>query len=279
MTRYGIIENEEFSLIHLRRKITRLRPDWSLTFTAETVEDSVARLSGSDAGIDLLFLDIELDDGNCFDIFRQLALICGSDTASFDIPVIFTTSYDQYAIQAFRLNSIDYLLKPIQSDDLEAAILKWERMRQHLQSATPDINGLLRSVAAMLSPESAQATRPPVSTPSRILLCIGDTYSYVKTADVAYFIAEDKLVYAVMSESGRRRPTNFASLAEVEPMLKPDDFFRLSRAVVANIGAISSVEKYLKGRLLVTLNDGISELKVTVTSARRQEFLAWYGRG
>ena len=100
----------------------------------------------------------------------------------------------------------------------------------------------------------------------------------MELADVAYFQADDKVVYAVMKDSGRRRITGFASLGEVMPLLPEADFFQLSRGVIASIGAIKRVRKYFKARLLVTIGAGETEEKVTVTAARKTEFLEWYGR-
>lgn len=283
MINYAIIENEELSRLNLEYQVNRLRPDWKLCFTAETVEDCVAFFrEGGASGIHLLFLDIELDDGNCFDIFRELEEDTRQDRPMIDIPVIFTTSYNQYAIEAFWLNSVDYLLKPIQDEDLERAIGKWERMRHGCSRPPADMEKLLESFTALMSQAKGAV---PTSVPerphkaaSRILITAGDSYYSVELADVAYFQADDKVVYAVMKDSGRRRITGFASLGEVMPLLPEADFFQLSRGVIASIGAIKRVGKYFKARLLVTIGAGETEEKVTVTAARKTEFLEWYGR-
>lgn len=288
MTRYMIIENEELSRINLAAQIHQLRPDWELLATAETVEDSVAFLmdARNSSDIDILFLDIELDDGNCFDIFRELEKhdVRNGCSSAFDIPVIFTTSYNQYAIQAFRLNSVDYLLKPVLEEDLLRAIQKWEHNNRRGTPHGIDTGELLRTLSSLMpqtefrdtpSPREARRTGSPAS---RILIPSGDSYSYVATGGVAYFLAEDKAVYVVMSDSGRQRLTCFESLGDVMPHLDESDFFRLSRGVIANIHAVDKVSRYFKGRLQVTLKAGKSELKVTVAATRKAEFLAWYGR-
>lgn len=287
MINYAIIENEEISRLNLEYQIRRVRPDWKLRFTAETVEDTVAFFSESAAaGIDLLFLDIELDDGNCFDIFRELAEIGPQGKPVNDIPVIFTTSYNQYAIEAFRLNSVDYLLKPIQDEDLVRAVQKWERIRQEVPEAPADMEKLLKSFMLLMAQardrvgmSSRFARQPPrTAGASRILIASGNSYYSVELSDVAYFKADDKVVYAVMKDTGRRRVTGFASLGEVTPLLPEEDFFQLSRGIIANISAVKRVSKYFKGRLLVTLGAGVTEEDVTVTAARKPEFLEWYGR-
>ena len=267
MINYVIIENEEFSFIKLKSQIEALRPDWNLAFSAETVEDSVTYFAGVQASdIDLVFLDIELDDGNCFDIFR---LLSNSGNRFFDTPVIFTTSYDQYAIKAFEMNSVDYLLKPVMDDDLQRAIEKWERTRPtHPQL---DIDHLLDSLSSRMS-------QSPIKKVTRIPITIGEHYQYEDIDNVAYFLAEDKAVIVCLND-GRQRLTDFKSLNEVLPMLSTNDFFQVSRGIIANIQSISQVSKFFKGRLKVTLRSGSSEREVTVTAARKDEFLSWYGFG
>ena len=124
---YIIIENEAFALENLKQTVARLRTDYNLTFTAESIEDAVEYLR-MHPNIDLIFMDIELVDGNCFEIFRQVKV---------ETPVIFTTAYDDFAIQAFQVNSIDYLLKPIGDEALGAALDKLERLTSK-QTAAPD---------------------------------------------------------------------------------------------------------------------------------------------
>jgi len=265
MVNYVIIENEAFSLIRLKSQIEALRPQWNMAFSTETVEDSVEYfLSVDSKKIDLVFIDIELDDGNCFEIFRQLAKL-GSH--HFDIPVIFTTSYDQYVMQAFQLNSVDYLLKPVMDEDLKHAIEKWER----ISPAPPHLD-----IESLLGTLSSLTGKPVTKSPSRILITVGDRYRYEEINNIAYFLAEDKAVIACLKD-GKQRLTDFASLNDVLPILSTDDFYQISRGVIANITAISQVSKFFKGRLAVILRAGNTEREVIVTAARKDEFLNWYG--
>lgn len=253
---YAIIENEELSFLSLRKQVEDLRPDYRLAFHAETVEDAVALLSAAQ-DLDLVFMDIELDDGDCFDIFQRI---------NPTVPVIFTTAYDQYCIQAFKVNSVDYLLKPIADSDLQAAIEKFERNRATSASSLPDIEQLL------------SALRQGKPTYNRILITSGDTYQYEEIADIAFFMAEDKYVVAYL-KNGRQRVTNFSSLGELLPILNEHDFFPISRNIIASIGSVEKVSKYFKGRLAVTVRAGGAAKEVVVTAARRQDFLRWYGFG
>lgn len=287
MINYAIIENEELSRLNLEYQIERLRPDWNLCFTAETVEDSVAFFKNAGTlKIDILFLDIELDDGNCFDIFRELAENIPQGQPIFDIPIIFTTSYDQYAIEAFRLNSVDYLLKPIQDEDLIRAIEKWERTRKDVAEIPYDLEKLVANFTSLMAQAKQMSGCPPFPAKEssgktgalRILITAGESYYSVELRDVAYFQADDKVVYAVMKDTGRRRVTGFASLGDLMPLLPEEDFFQLSRSIIANIASVKRVVKYFKARLLVTIAAGNVEEKVTVTAARKTKFLEWYGR-
>lgn len=288
MTRYAIIENEKLSRISLIDHINQLRPDWILSFTGETVEECVTFLSSDEAkNIDLVFLDIELDDGNCFDILRQLAYKSTEGGTLFDVPVIFTTSYDKYALQAFQVNSVDYLLKPVLKEDLLRAIKKWERT--HEKSIRQPINTeqLLKTFTTWLSSGSdlntARHTTPrdnkktTASEVTRILINSGNSYRYIETEEVAFFLAEDKGVYAVTKENGRKFLTDLSNLGDLMPVLPENYFFQLSRSVIANIQSVAKVSKYFKGRLSVTLNAGEIEHTVTITAARKQDFLSWYG--
>ena len=242
---YIIIENEAFALENLKHTVARLRPDYHLMFTAESIEDSVEYLLGK-PDIDLIFMDIELVDGNCFEIFRQVKV---------ETPVIFTTAYDDFAIQAFQVDSIDYLLKPIGDEALGAALDKLERLTSK-QTAAPDYTSLLRQ---MLQPANRQ----------RILLS-----SVID--DVAYFLSEDKYVYAYL-RSGQRRMTEFRNLAEVEEILDSSHFFLVARNIIASIESIGKVSKYFNGRLKVEVQAGTDRQEAVVSAARRQPFLDWLG--
>lgn len=248
--KYAIIENEEFARINLKEVIETVRPAYICAFTAETVEECVKYFASAN-DIRLIFMDIELDDGSCFEIFRRTDI---------KTPVIFTTAYDEYAIQAFKVNSIDYLLKPVSEEDVVRAIRKFESVQA---SAVPEY----RAVAAELN--RARSRR-------RILISDADGYSFVSTDDIAWFEAEDKYVSIVL-RSGKRMLTDFASLADVTEALDPDRFFHISRSVVASIESIGKISKFFKGRLRVNLvADGIERTE-TVSAARRPEFLGWLG--
>jgi DNA-binding LytR/AlgR family response regulator len=250
--KYLIIENEAFALENLKKIVARLRPDWHLQFTAESVEETVDYLI-SKPDVDLLFMDIELVDGNCFEIFKRVKI---------ETPVIFTTAYDDFAIQAFKVNSIDYLLKPITEDAVSEALEKFERL-QVKPAETPDYSQLLQQ---LMQPASRQ----------RILISSGDNYGYVMIDDVAFFLSEDKYVFVYL-RSGVRRMTDFHNLGEVEGIVDTKRFFQVSRNIIASIGSIDKVSKYFNGRLKVIVKAGNEGQEAMVSAARRQAFIDWLG--
>lgn len=248
--KYAIIENEVFALQNLKNMVEEVRPDYELVFTAESAEECVDYFSSSPQ-IDLIFMDIELTDSNCFHIFEQVEV---------STPIIFTTAYDNYAIKAFKVNSVDYLLKPISEAELKKAIEKFENSR----------GGSIPDYAQLLTSRLSKGNR------QRILISMGDKYSYVNISDVAYFIREEKYVNAILFD-GKSRITDFQNLSEVMAEVSHTEFFFISRNVVTNIEAISNVSKWFNGRLHVTVGRNNFERTIVVSSSRKKDFLEWLG--
>lgn len=245
MLRYAIIEDNVFALELLKRLVGKLRPSYDLVFTGGTVKEAVDLLKSNPP--DLLFLDIELSDGKCFSIFENLHTT---------IPIIFTTAYSEFAIQAFKVNSVDYLLKPITECDLAHALDKFEMFRAN--------NALTRPM-------------PQESSSPRILTESGDKYSYIDIKDVEYFMSEDNYVFAHL-KGGVRCMIKIKNLSELEAVLPHNDFFRISRNIITSIWVISSVSKFFRGRLSVVLDSSFGSINISVSASRRDEFLVWYGR-
>lgn len=247
--RYVIFEDELFAMQRLQLIVERLHPSYELAYKGTTVAEAIEFFqSGQD--IDLVFMDIELADGNCFGIF---------DEVNVNTPIIFTTAYDEYALRAFKVHSIDYLLKPIAESDLSLAIAKFERLRSE-QRPSPDYSALV-----------------PKPETQRILTVSGDNFLYAELSEVAFFMSEDNYVLAYLT-SGKRRMTNFSNLQDVVSILPTTDFFQLSRNIVASINSIKSVSKFFRGRLIVRLQAGEEEQECTVSSNRREQFLDWLGK-
>jgi len=251
MTRYVIIEDERFAYEELKRMMRNLRPDYELTGWAQTTEQATLLIRQNAA--ELIIADIRLADGLCFDVFEQ----CHTDT-----PVIFTTAYDEYAIKAFRLNSIDYLLKPVDEDELSRAISKFER------------NALVRPSSAAYG--QMAHTYMQSMKKNRFLVQIGDNFRYVETADIAAFYSEDKATF-LHTFTGKRYIINH-SLEQIEAMIDGQMFFRASRSCIANIKAVKRVSRFFGGKLHVTLEPDCGQ-KVSVSRARATDFLNWMDGG
>ncbi len=248
---FAIIEDETFAMCHLQKMIERLRPNWRLSFTAKGVEQSVEMLQAY-TDVDLIFMDIQLGDGECFEIFRRIE--CNK-------PVIFTTAYDEYAIRAFKVRSIDYLLKPVDEEELEGAIVKFEEMTGgETPGDVPDYSAAAKEMYR-----------------GRILLRSGDNYAYINSEDIAYVMSEDNCVF-IYPHHGPRRLTEFANLQEIMERLDTHNFFQPSRNIIASINAVEGVSKYFRGRLKVKLTANGNTIETLVPAARKEEFLDWLGR-
>jgi len=255
MIRYAIIEDNNYALKHLRMLVETLRPQWQNVFTGKGVTDTVHFLESGEE-LDLIFLDIELTDGGCFEIFESIET---------DVPIIFTTAYKDFAVKAFKLNSVGYVLKPVSSKELEEAISKFEYL-------------YLRQKTASDTEETEPAKTAYDSIPaSRILTVNGDRYDYIKVEDIVYFESEDSYVFAHI-RGRRRRLIQHQSLTKLEELLPRDSFFRVSRNMIISIGSIKSVGKYLRGRLLVRIEGSDGDIDLTVAPTKRDAFLEWLGR-
>jgi len=202
---------------------------------------------------DVLFLDIQLGDGLSFDLFNEVNVQC---------PIIFTTAYDQYAIQAFKFNSIDYLLKPIDEDELVHAIDKFKKQQQPLSS--DQIKQLI------------QQTQAQQNYKERFTVKVGEHLKVFKTADIALFYSRDKANY-LLHKNGRNYLID-QSLEELDAVLNPSDLFRISRKFIVNYNFISEVIAYSNSRLRVKLGVDIDELLI-VSRERVKDFKAWLEGG
>lgn len=247
MVKYLLVEDERFAYEEIKRMMQRLRPDYLLTGWAESVEQAVLLLQ--QGNIDLMIVDIRLSDGLSFEIFEQVAV---------DTPVIFTTAYDEYAIKAFKVNGIDYLLKPIEEEDLDRALCKFER-NNALHSAAPEFKQLQQEYLTK-------------STKNRFLVQIGDAFQYVLTEDIAFFYSEEKYTYLHLFSS-KRYIINY-SLDQLESMLDRSIFFRVSRNCISNIKAIKRSSKFFGSRLKLHLSPECP-LEVLVSRTRVNDFLKW----
>ena len=223
-------------------------PALNIIGTFGSVEESVQFFQSKTA--DLVFLDIQLSDGLSFEIFRQVEV---------NAPIIFTTAYDQYALQAFKVNSLDYLLKPIDLKDLQAALAKFHKHNVPLLDQT-----LLQQVYQQLIP----------SHKTRFLVRIGDHYQSKPVPDIAYLYADGKTTYMVLLSDRRRYILDYTLETLDEQLLDPKLFFRINRKFMVHIAAIREVQTYANGRLKVLLNIPV-EMDMIVSRERVIDFKTW----
>ncbi len=247
MKKYIIIEDERFAYEELKRLMSVVRSDYKLCGWASSVEQAIPMISN--LKVDLMLVDIRLSDGESFEIFEHIK----STT-----PIIFTTAYDEYAIRAFKLNSIDYLLKPVDESELQAALLKFE----NLQCITPTSERYDRLLNDIISS----------NIKNRFMVQIGDSYEYVETKDVAFFYSEDKYTYLHRFD-GKRFIISY-SLDQLERMADPDKFFRVSRNCICNIRSIRNMSKYFVGRIKISCNPDCPH-ELVVSRNRVSSFLNW----
>ncbi|MFY0650762.1 MAG: response regulator transcription factor [Cyclobacteriaceae bacterium] len=249
MTKVLIIEDEFYAAQKLIRQLNNIDPEIEVLETLDSVDESVKWLKANTA--DLIFLDIHLGDDESFKIFERIKV---------KTPIIFTTAYDQYAIKAFKLNSIDYLLKPINKNELKVAIEKYHE--QKLQPQAFDYNTLLSSL------KSGEQS----SYQKRFMVYVGDKVKSIPVEDVAYFFAEGKYAYLV-SNAGKEYIVDY-TLEKLDKLLNQDKFFRINRQFIIGIEAIDEMIAYTKGRLKIELNP-TSKKEAIVSIERASEFKKW----
>ena len=246
-----IIEDEEPAANRLKKMVTELEPDAHVLENIVSVNSAITWFKENPSP-DLIFSDIQLSDGLSFDIFKNVEVQC---------PVIFITAYDQYAIDAFKVNSIDYLLKPIKKDDLQVAINKFKKLNR--SEVSLDIHKVLEVF-----------NQPKTEYKTRFIVRYGEHIKTIKIEEAAYFYTEDKINFLTTNE-GRRYTIDY-NLDALESTLDPKTFFRINRQFIISINAINEMFSYSKSRVLVKLNPP-SKHETVVSTERSGDFKLWLG--
>jgi two-component system LytT family response regulator len=244
-----LVDDEPLALERLRRLLERTG---RVEVTGSTTEPEKAVVALTANPPDVCFLDIQMPRLNGFEVLARLP--------SQPI-VVFTTAYDQYALQAFGVNSVDYLLKPVEPESLERALTKVERLRVSGQLAQPDLQALLKQLT-----NSLRETKPEY--PDRVASRLGDRLWFLDLVRVTHFYAEDKLTYAV--SEGKAYCVDYA-ITELEKKLDPKKFLRIHRSTVVNVDWIKEVASLPGGALNIRLKDG-KGTDLTVARDRAREF-------
>ena len=249
-----IIEDEKAAVRNLKAAIDELGCDIEVIGQLDSIAASIEWLREQPAP-DLLFLDIHLADGSAFEIFEHVDTTC---------PIIFTTAYDEYALRAFKVNSVDYLLKPIDADDLRQALDKLERLGGQKPTAQPDDN--YRAILRALGGERNYKSH-------FLIPAKGDRLIPIETETILYFHIANGQVKAV-DDTGREHlfPQTLDELADA---LDPHLFFRANRQFLIAKRAIREASLWFNGRLSITLSVPTPE-RIIISKARAAEFKAWF---
>src|SRR5687768_3230150 len=248
-----IIEDEIPAANRLAKMLQSITDELEVVKKIDSVEAAV-KFIGSAENIDLIFMDIQLADGLSFDIFQQTKV---------KAPVIFTTAFDQYTLKAFKVNSIDYLLKPIDEKELEQAVEKYRQLYSQKE------NGISEKILKMVQEMNT------VRYKERLLIKRGQQLSYLKTESTAYCYADGKLCYAVDFTNNKYMLES--NLSQLEEQLQPNKFYRINRHLLVNIEAVCKVHTWLGGRLKLELLPSTSSDTV-VSRERVNGFKEWLGQ-
>lgn len=252
-----IIEDEIYAQEELKRLLESSSHGIEVLDCIDTVEDSVEWLKNNSSP-DLIFLDVQLSDGLSFEIFKQVEVSC---------PIIFTTAFENYALKAFKVNSIDYLLKPIEGKKLEASLDKYNKLKETF-SGTENVVLNAEQVDRLFEMTSDAKKEYK----KRFMVKTGDRIRHISVNDTAYFLSEHDYTYLVAKEN--KKFIIDYSLDELAKILDPNEFFRLSRKCISNIHSVKMVNKYFNSRLEVILQPPTDD-QILISRVRVPEFMKW----
>ncbi len=242
-----IVEDEKPAATRLLNMLQKAEPDALILGVTEGVESTINFLDQGDVP-DLIFMDIHLADGSAFEIFRHYPLNGRG--------IIFSTAYDQYAVEAFKVNALYYLLKPIRQEDLELALARFKETREKEYDYKEIVDKLL----------SKQPSE------KRFLIRMGQRLRLVHQHDIAYFYTSDKITF-VMTREGRKYPVDY-TLEHLEEMINPAKFFRINRQYILQLDAIQQMHAHTKARVKIDLLPPAYE-EVIVSTEKSPLFKKW----
>ena len=247
-----IVEDEKLAADRLTTLVQRLDNAAQVIATAASVAKAVELLRLKPQ-LDLIFMDIQLADGLSFEVFEQVQV---------DVPVIFTTAYDAYAIKAFKVNSIDYLLKPIDEEELQAALTKFRKLSSH--AASPQVGALEQAMQLINGGKSYK---------SRFVIKVGEHLHTIPVEEVACFYSYEKATF-LQTTIGKRYAIDY-TLEQVEGLVDPDCFFRVNRGYLVSFKALKDIIAWSNSRLKLELHHPTPAGDVVVSREKVQDFKAW----
>lgn len=254
-----IVEDEELAVKKLQKTLLAVDESAEIVGVTDSIKATVDWLQSSPSP-DLILMDIELADGQSFEIFNLMPV---------KVPVIFTTSYDEYALKAFKVNSIDYLLKPIQKEELQAALEKFRRMTSSASTeAKPDLNidNLIKELQQKLQPKEYR---------KRFLVKQAQKLVSIDVSDIAYFYSDGRLNFFKTCDN-KKYVVDY-TMDELEEMLDPDKYFRTSRSFYVSVNCIDQIHDYFGNRLLLQLSPVVDK-EVLVSREKVMDFKKWMGK-
>jgi two-component system, LytTR family, response regulator LytT len=256
-----IIEDEELAVKKLQKTLASVDPGAEVVGVADSIRSSVNWLQTNPTP-DLILMDIELADGQSFEIF---------DKVEVKSTVIFTTSYDEYALKAFKVNSIDYLLKPVQKEDLQAALDKLKSIKSmyannNSPASSLNVDSLVKELQQKLQPKEFR---------KRFLVKHAQKLVSVDVEEIAYFYSDGRLNFFKTADN-RKFVVDY-TMDDLEEMLDPDQYFRISRAFYVSVNCIDQIHDYFGNRLLLHLKPAVDK-EAIVSREKVTDFKKWMGK-
>jgi len=256
-----IVEDEDLAVKKIQKTLLSVEGAANVVGVTDSIKSTVEWLQEHDTP-DLILMDIELADGQSFEIFKL---------AEIKSPVIFTTSYDEYALKAFKVNSIDYLLKPVQKEELQAALDKYKQMKKSYGSRGGEmeearLNSLLKELRSRLEPKEYR---------QRFLVKHGQKLVSIEMNEIAYFFSDGRLNFFKTIDN-RKFVVDY-TMDELEDMVDPRRYFRISRSFYVSVNSIDKMEDYFGNRLILTLKPVVDK-EALVSREKVTDFKKWMGK-
>ena len=252
-----IVEDEELAVKKLQKTLLSIDRMVEVVGVTDSIKSTVDFLK-QNTPPDLILMDIELADGQSFEVFNMVPV---------KNPVIFITSYDEYALKAFKVNSVDYLLKPVQKDELEAALNKYKELNvADNNKGSSDINNLIKELQSKLQPKEYR---------KRFLVKQAQKLVSIEVDDIAYFYSDGRLNF-FKTRDNRKFVVDY-TMDELSDMLDPEKYFRISRAFYVSVDSIDQIHDYFGNRLLLNLTPALDK-EALVSREKVMDFKKWMGK-
>jgi two-component system, LytTR family, response regulator LytT len=256
-----IVEDEELAVKKIRKTLASVDNTAEVAGVTDSIRATVEWLENNPSP-DLILMDIELSDGQSFEIFNRVKVKAS---------VIFTTSYDEYALKAFKVNSIDYLLKPVQKEDLDAALQKYRQLKDHYATGAPaapqvNMDNLARELFQKLQQRDFR---------KRFLVKNAQKLVSIEVEDIAYFFSDGRLNFFKTFDN-KKFVVDY-TMDELEDMLNPESYFRISRSFFISVNSVAQIHEYFGNRLMLQLKPEVDK-EALVSREKVADFKKWMGK-